>query len=548
MPVLLVAVSASCLMFWNLGSRYLWQDEAATAVLAERMIRFGKPLGYDGRNLITMDWYPQDDENPFPSDSAEASIEFFVARGDFRRDTTWTGHPWGQFVLAALSMMALGKSTLATRLPFALCGVVTAILFVVFVQRRFRDTALSTAAILLLLGNVFWVLHMRQCRYYAPSSMLLLLTFVTYLRWRDRGAWGSGLFVLTAWCFFQCDFGTFWPVTFVLLVDAAWSFRGRRFELARAVLLLAVLIGPWIWYLELFSRLKPRLTGFWHSLTVLLFNFNQYQLPLVVAPVFLLLLWRARRDPRTVPGAYHAIRLAAAVIAALMIWVPLVTPFPFYRYFVIATPISCLLLAYTCAGLIDLAFHHQAASDLRVATAIPLAGLLVCTQLAAVPVRMALLAAQQNKKIELTIWRPELQALYVDLLDIGPDPNRELVAELAPRLAAGDAVLINYEDIPLMFYTDAEIRGGISAFRAEDRSARPPKFVVLRLPFSISRMPIQRELSRSTWRELPVAIPSVPFGNIPDPLYHRVGSVGQELPNLLIFEATPPERGGHPVK
>src|SRR5215472_16946555 len=54
---LLIGGAAAVLLFWNLTDTYLWQDEANTAVLAVRLLRHGKPLAYDGRNLISDDNY-----------------------------------------------------------------------------------------------------------------------------------------------------------------------------------------------------------------------------------------------------------------------------------------------------------------------------------------------------------------------------------------------------------------------------------------------------------------------------------------------------------
>ncbi len=59
-PMLLFLLAA-VLLFFNLGTKYLWQDEAATAVLGSRLMKFGKPLAYDGMNLITMDHFYGED-------------------------------------------------------------------------------------------------------------------------------------------------------------------------------------------------------------------------------------------------------------------------------------------------------------------------------------------------------------------------------------------------------------------------------------------------------------------------------------------------------
>ena len=57
-----IVSAAAILLFWNLTAKDLWQDEAATAVLAVRMLKFGRPLAYDGVNLITIDINDKDED------------------------------------------------------------------------------------------------------------------------------------------------------------------------------------------------------------------------------------------------------------------------------------------------------------------------------------------------------------------------------------------------------------------------------------------------------------------------------------------------------
>jgi hypothetical protein len=41
------------LIFPNLDDRYLWDDEAETALLAKNVLRFGVPVAWDGVSLIS---------------------------------------------------------------------------------------------------------------------------------------------------------------------------------------------------------------------------------------------------------------------------------------------------------------------------------------------------------------------------------------------------------------------------------------------------------------------------------------------------------------
>ena len=220
-PACLTCVAAT-LLLWGLGTTYLWQDEAATAVLAQRMLRFGRPLAYDGVNLVTIDYFAAEDAKSAEqrSQNAQADIDYYVRRGDYKPDTTWKWHPWGQFLVAALGLKLFGATTLGARLLFALAGVATVLLFYRFVLANLQDPKLAVLASLFLLSNGYWILHSRQCRYYSLSSLFLVLTLSGYARWQRGGRWGAIAFVLAAWCWFQVDYGTVWPVFGVLFLDA----------------------------------------------------------------------------------------------------------------------------------------------------------------------------------------------------------------------------------------------------------------------------------------------------------------------------------------
>src|SRR4051812_21470882 len=214
----LLAFAAALLLFWNLTDTYLWQDEANTAVLAVRLLKYGKPLAYDGTNLLSDDNFAAQDRGTIDARTRDprAPVQDLVRRGAMTADGMWTYHPWGQFVLAGASIALLGQTTFAARLPFALCGVATVLLLYWLIRRGFRSTLLATLACVLLMLNVYWLLHVRQARYYSLSSLCLLATLLAYLRWQQGARAGALGFVIAAWCWFQADYGTVWPVFAVL--------------------------------------------------------------------------------------------------------------------------------------------------------------------------------------------------------------------------------------------------------------------------------------------------------------------------------------------
>src|SRR5580698_6079214 len=88
---------AAILLFWGLTEKYLWQDEAVTAILAVRMMKFGRPMAYDGKNLLTTDMQDEDDDASLSKRTKEPqpAIDYYFEQGNYKRDTTWKWQPWG---------------------------------------------------------------------------------------------------------------------------------------------------------------------------------------------------------------------------------------------------------------------------------------------------------------------------------------------------------------------------------------------------------------------------------------------------------------------
>jgi len=535
------------MLFWHLGGRALWQDEAATAVLAERMLEYGKPLAYDGRNLITMDVPSAGDTEPGAfqrrTGSADTAVAYYVERGDFKADTTWIGQPWGQFVLAAASLGAFGHGTLQARLPFALCGLLTVVALWLFVRRRFDDRWLATLAVLLLLANVYWVLHMRQCRYYAPASLFFLLTIVSYLRWQDGRRYAAALFVAMAWLWFQFDYGTFWPILVILGSDSLLRRRRRVLPTLGAFLAIGLSVAPWVYYYELFSRVKATVITLEFRALGLFFFYNQFLLPVALIPVLMWIVWRARRSLRE--DQRQAIEVVLAIVASLLIWAPMVVPAPHLRYLIGAAPLASLLLAFLCVRVAEFVVRDKLQTNTRTTVAAALAMVLAITPWAS-NVALAVYPEDYWPVSRVgTWWRAEWQILFQDVGGTLRDPNGELVALLQRRIRPDDEVLINYEDIPLMFYLDHPIRGGMAGFRVNDKSQPPPRFVVITesaeyLYSATLSNAFRSSISPYEWSPVPSDIPAFRTSHCPDPLLHP-GQWGPEG-RVILLELKPTDR------
>lgn len=486
LTVAAVAVVAGVVLFWGLGDRYLWQDEATIALLGERMLTHGKPLAYDGRNLITMDTFRREEfeTGRVPTADAEAAVRFFAERGDYREDTTWIRHPWGSFLLAGLSLGALGHDTLAARLPFAACAVLVVVLLWWFVRKRFDDPWMATLAAALCLGNVYWLLHMRQCHYNAPSCLMMLATLAAYLRWQGGGRFGAAAFVTASWLWFQFDYGSPLPALAVLYADAA---RASWPNIRRVVLVglaFAAATAPFVVYYDMLGR-----STFGASATRLhlflggVFYLNQFLIPLLLLVPLGWLLWTRRRDLSS-PHA-RILGIALATTATTILWLPWVTPATFYRYLVHLTPLAALVLAWTAVRLGQALSRGLHAPARSIAVALTLV-------LVVVPLPASLISwlfpLSFRGKIDTGTWvRPEWVRYLREMSGELPDPGGEVIRAVAARLDPGDEILVNYEDRPFMFYTGARVRGGIPAFRVNDPSSPPPRFFVFRSTVSFTQ-------------------------------------------------------------
>lgn len=508
------------------GSRALWQDEAATAILGERLFEHGRPLAWDGRNLVTMDDFRAAEESALAAamKDAASALPYLASRGDFAPDTTWIGHPWGQFVLAGAVQALGGRGELALRLPFVLCGAATVALLFVALRRRVGPLPAALAALSLLL-NVYWFVHARQCRYYAPSSCLALATFVAYLRWREGARFGAAVFVAAAWAWFQFDFGSPFAALAVFALDAGCLARKRPREVMGVFALLALLYLPSILYFDLAQRLRPTDTPWTTRLGGLAFLANQYVLSFLLAAAAAVIVVLSRRSEL---ATRRTVGLALALLSAELAWMAHAAPYPFLRYVIAFAPLGAWVTACLAWELGRRIRPARAALIASLACA-----LVAVSPLFSAPLSRALSAEFDELCAPGRVARAELSVLAAELWGRAPDPNRAVVEFLRPRLAPGDEVLANYEDLPLAHYLGVPVRGGIAGFRVE--APEPARFVVLRRSVSwVHWRAYQRALASARYRQLALDAPDVPWGNNPDPPAHWARAPSSVEPLTLL--------------
>src|SRR5438132_6653639 len=162
-PFAVVAVIAGILIFTNLGSDYLWEDEGDTAALASNILKFGVPKAWDGGAFLDSDHGTR-----------------------LNRDLVMVTHPWVQYYLTAGSFLVFGQNTFAARFPFALAAWISILAVYLFLWRSCGSRPVAFSGGALLVFSVQFLLYARQCRYCALNMLLVVWLFCTFFKMTSR--------------------------------------------------------------------------------------------------------------------------------------------------------------------------------------------------------------------------------------------------------------------------------------------------------------------------------------------------------------------------
>jgi len=266
LPKLLIIVLltiGSFFIFKNLANIYLWYDEASTAVFGRTILNFGYPRVFDGVN-----WQDPELIKSIGTDS------YYIEKY----------HVWLPYYIAAASLKLFGQTTWAARMPFAIIGFFCLILTIRLTRRWFPNRRyLGIVALSLLVFSVPFLLHIRQCRYYAPQIFFTILSFITYDRYLKKSSWSRLLlFCGILFLLFFSNHGVFIPVfgtlgLFSITIDRSkWTFKRILFV---AVLSASYAI-PWYLYGNAAYHARFNLEHVWDNLQFFIRTINKYLLPL----------------------------------------------------------------------------------------------------------------------------------------------------------------------------------------------------------------------------------------------------------------------------
>ncbi len=527
----LLLVAGLVLLLTNLGNIYLWQDEAETALLSQRLGTYGLPLAFDGRNLVRQ---------------APMDIQYTA-------DYVWVYHPWLPFYWTALSFKLFGSTTFAARLPDALAGLGTVLLLYHSIRRHFRDQRLAMLSSALLLLCIPFLLHVRQCKYFPFAALFTVAVLDAYLRLLrphhaaspNRGPdcaearLALPYFILAGFCLFQSNFGAFLPLFAALGLHFVLSHpSGSQMKsMALAFAVIGLFVAPWAVYLQTWARGRfvfdiYRFVGHLAHYVVYI---TGWVLPWPLLLVFAHFYWMRRKSLQLESPEVSALNLYILVI---LITLPFLSATFIWMYFSYIVQLVPLLMVIVAATILRIADRSRALGyalvTLLVATnvlhvfpyALPLARSFKWASLAPRPYLAetdALIATAGRLHFYLADYAYELTHDYD-----GPDEG--IVLYLQAHAAPGDIVLTNYGELPIAFYTGLHIAGGLGTYRLEELTR--PEWVINRRdgPYADE---LARIIAEGKYTANAIPYPDILWGNRPVPEYHKFATV-RGVPDVII--------------
>jgi hypothetical protein len=511
-----VLIVGGLLIFAFLDRRYLWQDEAETALLGKNILRYGVPIGSDGTNIV----------------SQEAGREF--VDGSPWPYYLWRWSPWLQFYVAAGSIYFLGATTFAARLPFAVVGLLTLPLTFQLARRLSGSRLVAGLSGLCLALNASFLLYTRQARWCSIAFALLvaLLLAVTSLvrgsRWAVVAVATSG----TALFYTNYLVGI---AVLSALVPAVTVLRpgvtGLR-RLGYAYAAIALLACPGLFLFNIIGLTGEfSFAGFVNQLGYYSAVYFTFLLPLPVA-VLVICLCVVKRTVMSDERRRSAVFLI--LFSAIYTLVLSLGPWPMFRYLCVLAPLATILLGLAAEW--TLRWRPLLGIGLLLAAI----GTDVLHQ---VPLGWLALGATQARDRFPSIGPVSFPlAGFVYELAVPSDlPERSLSDYLQQHARSTDVVLTTYDDLPLQFYTGLRVVGGLQG----QNLPNDPDWIILRSTI-VCRDPgkdgdvlrfVQTRIDGRRYQRMNFPHRDFTLGGNPDPRYHLFRASG-DAPLLLLLRRT----------
>lgn len=478
----IILLAASFLFLFNLSNQYLWQDEAQTALISKTILTSGMPLGYDGKNYFSQN-----------------------LGAEYGRNYLWRLHPWLPFYLLAGVFKLLGVNTFTARLPFGIFGILTVFLTYYFSKYLFKKKTPAMISTTLLLLAVPFLILSRECKYYSMASFFSLLGLYSYYNLLESRRFASVTFLFSVMLLFHTNHGFALILLSTVLFHALFC---RRNALPKIALLSAgvIIINlPWaIWFIKM-RYAEPDVVSFFNTGKFMKYSFIFISCilkyifhPLLLAISVFIIWFNRRKGARSLIKDdidWSALSLLAIFILLTILILSLCVHAPFFRFLGQTIPVLCMI-----TGLV---------------------------LFLAVRINILIGAATMILLIFIT---PLPEYIYEITHDYD-GPIEGMVKFFDQYGKEDETVAITYGDMPLKFYTDMRVVGGLTG---EDlSSAKDADWVILR-KYTICekdrrvREYLVQNIPWNKYRRIEIDYPDTPFENRESPPEHHYRTVKNE--------------------
>jgi 4-amino-4-deoxy-L-arabinose transferase-like glycosyltransferase len=488
-PIIIITLIAAVLFISNLGNHYLWDDEAQTALIGKTILSYGLPLGHDGINSF----------------SQEEGAEF-------GKNLIWKWHTWLQFYLPALFFMIFGVSTFTARLPFALIAIATIPLIYFFSRFLWKSEKAGLLAAILLTINVPFILLGRQCRYYSLASFFSVLTLFGYIKILEDKKYSRILFIAASTLLFHSFYIYFATMLAAIIAHCLFFHRNKFSTVLKSSLIAVIINAPWIIWLSGINYNNQYPDAFSHSLKLIISFITSYTMDIFtyIIPISFILIpfvvWSIAsiRKRRFIIAEANIWRKTAVLILFPVMTVgalSLTSPAAFFRYMAPLIPVLCVLMAMILE------------SSMKINKLIGIA------------------------IIGIMLYMSPMHDYLYEITHDYKGPIKGIANYLNQNGNKKDVVLITYGDLPLKFYTDMRIVGGITG---EDLTpAKDADWVIIRkhlvspMAARVDRY-ISENILPDKYEPIKLNYPDLPWENREEPAEHHYRTVENE-DQVVIF-------------
>jgi hypothetical protein len=497
-------------LFKNIAYPLLWNDEAETAVFADRVLDYGYPRISDGKNILYLFEMP-----------GKVAWE--------KKTGAYIGTGWGQYYYAvpgamlARNVNEIYKKTAILRIPFAIIGFAGLALIVLSVIRIFKEDLRAKLSFLSLFAlfeiiSIPLVLHLREARYHSILVFLLACLLYLYINHKFFGTPGNFWYIsLTAVSAFLL-FNTFSPAYFIIIVtiilyECAYFFKERKAKSSAVnimpFLLSLIFVAPLLIFFRTFqisgeyARFAAGYCAPYCTRVLEIAGFflrYDFLWPAIMVKAILFCLW-FRFRPGTNTKFYVSNLLSVFFIIYILVIAKMPLPVIFQRYYIAMQPILTLILLIDIfnvfdlisgIGIVDLKRRFKTIFVLSITAVLLLSGV---SKIGAIEGHLYEITHRYRGPLDFVV--PYIKANY-------SEPGRLVIAT-------------NYEEPAYMYYLGSKTTVGFVGNNIEADSKIQPDIIVLRKQrLSGQQQLFSNFLKSGSYKIVFFPVSDYPVNNIPE--------------------------------